>query len=211
VLRHIVVRFCWSGLTAGVRPVSAAVCLTSIVLTGCSSRSTAAGGSDPSSGSTRSTTSSTGPECVGCPPPRVDVSVVASLNGATGKQLVHVRPGAALNLAMTMTVGRGDTVSSLQVGTIGSQPHGFAAGGPCGILSWVLQRQEPMGAGSYHFATTFVAQPVRGHDVQPMSVIAVISTSAPSASVAPNVASYTVAPITPEMESTAPTATPACP
>ena len=96
------------------------------------------------------------------------------LNGVPGGHDVTLRQGAAVALSLTMTVGRSDAVSSLQVGLVDSQPEGLGPDGPCGVLTWVLQRQKTMPAGRYHLKTTFVARAERGHDIQPMSVIAYI-------------------------------------
>lgn len=168
MLRHrtVTVRLTGSDRSGVVFRLSAAVCVAAVLLSSCSSTSAAS--------SSPSTSSSTAGSCNACspPPPSVDVSVSARLNGVLGGHDVTLRQGASVALSLTMTVGRSDAVSSLQVGLVDSQPEGITPNGPCGVLTWVLQRQKTMPAGRYHFKTTFVAGAERGHDIQPMSVIA---------------------------------------
>lgn len=202
VLRRMSVTVRRPGVGRFVTFFTAVACAMTAFLTGCSSRSSG------SSGSATVGSSSNSP-CNSCsrPPPQVDVSVSATLNGTAENQPIAVRPGADIALAVTMIVGKSAVVSALRVGLIDSQEHGLPV---CGVLTWVLQRPTKMGPGRYHFETDFVVQPVRDHDIQPMSVIAYIDTSTPPAGVAPIIGTYKIAPITPATESTEPLATPPC-
>lgn len=146
------------------------------------------------------------------PPPRpLDVSVSVSLNGAAPNQQLALRPGTVINASVTMTVGRGVTLSAFQLGVLGGASSGSSEGGACGVQVWVYQHRGLTKTGTYHYDTSFVAQAFRGIANQPMKLAAYITSSTPSVSEASIVAMYVIAPIAPADESTASPATPPCP
>ena len=144
------------------------------------------------------------------PSPAPDVLVSVSLNGSAPNKQVEVHPGSVVHVSVTMTVGRGVIVSALQLGVLASGNSGLTEGRACGVQAWVFQHQGAVGTGIYHYDTSFVAHAFRDSPSQPMRLAAYITSATPSASEAPVVASYVIAPVVPADESTAAPATPPC-